>query len=76
MLYEQYKDKKFNFDHSYKPYTFFYLNKNPRHHRLKLFDCLKNNNLLHNSLYSFTRKGIKLKKEYDNTLKINQKFPI
>jgi hypothetical protein len=65
MLYEQYKDKKFNFDHCYKPYTFFYLNKNPRDHRLKLFDCLKNNNLLENSLYSFTRKGIKLKKEYE-----------
>ena len=65
MLYEQYKDKKFKFDHSYKPYTFFYLNKNPREHRLKLFDYLKNNNLLENSLYSFTRKGIKLKKEYE-----------
>jgi hypothetical protein len=64
-MYDYYKNKKFNFDHSYKPYTFFYLNKNPRHHRLKLFDCLQNNNLLENSLYSFTRKGIKLKKEYE-----------
>ena len=64
-MYNQHKDKKFNFDHSYKPYTFFYLNKNPREHRLKLFDCFKSNNLLENSLYSFTRKGIKLKKEYE-----------
>ena len=64
-MYDRHKNKKFNFDHSSKPYIFFYLNKNPREHRLKLFDCLKKNNLLEDSLYSFTSKGIKLKKEYE-----------
>lgn len=64
-LYDKYKNQKFTFDHSYKPYTFFYLNKNPRKHREKLFNSFEKNNLLENSLYSFVRKGIKLKKKYE-----------
>lgn len=64
-MYDQFKDKKFSFDHSKKNYTFFYLNKTPRKHRLELFNRIKNNNLLEDSLYSFTSRGIKLKKEYE-----------
>lgn len=65
LMYEKYKDKKLNIDHSIKLYDFLYLNKNPREHRLNLFEKIKKENILDNSLFSFTRKGIKLKKEYE-----------
>lgn len=65
IMYDKYKDKKLNFDHSKKIFDFFYLNKNPRAHRIELYNKMINNQLLSNSLYSFTSKGIELDKRYE-----------
>ena len=55
------------FDHTNKKYDMLYLNKFPRQHRLKLFNKIKDTNLLDNSLYSFIRleEPIRLPSEYE-----------
>jgi len=53
LLYEKFKNKNFNIDHKLKIYDFLYLNKVPRSHRIQLFEKLKKENLLSNSLCSF-----------------------
>ena len=65
IMYDRYKNKDLKFDHSKKIFDFFYLNKNPRTHRVILFNQMVSNGLLNNSLYTFTSKGIKLDKEYE-----------
>jgi len=65
MMHQRYKNKIFDINHNEKKYDFFYLNKNPRKHRIKLFDKMYNNNLLDRSLYSFLDKKIKLDAEYE-----------
>ena len=51
-MYTKHKNNKFNFDHSNKKYDFLYLNKQPRSHREKLYNKLKTQGILNNSLYS------------------------
>jgi len=67
LMQEKHRDKKYSFDHSNKLYDFLYLNKQNRPHRKKLFDLMRKNNLLDNSLYSFLAQPyeIKLNKEYE-----------
>ena len=59
---------KFNVNHYKKKYTFLYLNKNPRGHRIKLYDKLIQHRLIENSLVSFVdhpTKPFDLPKEYE-----------
>ena len=65
MMYDRYKNNKFNFDHSQKKFDFFYLNKVEREHRKKLFDLIEKNNLLDNSLFSFIKRDIRLDQKYE-----------
>jgi len=67
MMYNKFKNTNFNFDHSNKKYDFLYLNKFPRLHRVKLFNNLKKNNILENSLVSFLglEEPVTLSKEYE-----------
>ena len=51
-MYKKHKDKKFNFNHSNKKYDFLYLNKQLRPHREKLYEKLKTQGILDNSLYT------------------------
>lgn len=51
-MYKKHKDSKFNFDHSKKIYDFLYLNKQPRAHRMKLYNKLHENGILENSLHT------------------------
>ena len=51
-MYNKHKDNKFNFDHSNKKYDFLYLNKQPRAHRVKLYNKLFDNGILENSLHT------------------------
>ena len=64
-MFDRYQNKKFYVDHSMKRYDFFYLNKFPRSHRLKLFEKIKSAGLLDNSLYSFLDQGIRLNPRYE-----------
>ena len=64
-MYDRYRDKKFDVDHSMKRYDFFYLNKFPRSHRSNLFKNIKSAGLLDKSLYSFIDKGIRLDPRYE-----------
>lgn len=67
MMYNRFKNTTLKFDHSEKKYDFLYLNKFPRTHRVKLYEKLKNKNILKNSLYSFLglKLPIKLPQEYE-----------
>ena len=65
MMQERYQNKKFTVDHSTKKYDFFYLNKYPRSHRVRLFKRLESSNLLDNSLYSFLSEGKRLNPQYE-----------
>ena len=51
-MYDKHKDSKFNFDHSNKKYDFLYLNKQPREHRVKLYNALLDKGVLENSLHT------------------------
>jgi len=57
-MYDKHKDSNFNFTHDhfgsyfYKKHDFLYLNKQPRHHRVKLYNKLLEENVLSNSLYT------------------------
>ena len=66
MMYKH-QQQNFKFDHTDKKYDMLYLNKFPREHRIKLFDKIKDTNLLDNSLYSFIRlkEPIRLPSEYE-----------
>ena len=62
---EKYKNINLNFNHSEKFFDFLYLNKNPREHRVKLFNKIFENKLLDKSLFSFTTKEIRLDSKYE-----------
>ena len=51
-MYNKHKDNKFNFDHTKKKYDFLYLNKQPRAHRVKLYNKLLDKGVLENSLHT------------------------
>ena len=51
-MYYKHCNNKFNFVHKDKKYDFLYLNKQPREHRVKLYDRLLNEGILSNSLYT------------------------
>ena len=72
-MYEKHKDNTFNFTHDHngsywhKKHEFLYLNKAPREHRVKLYNKLKEANVLDNSIYTFTMldEPIRLDKKYE-----------
>jgi len=67
-----------SFDHSHKKYDFLYLNKQPRSHRVKLYEKLIKNKSLDTSLYSFTdyKNPVKLNSNYELPwIDIKQKYP-
>ena len=63
-MYNKHKGKTFEFDHSDKKYDFLYLNKEPRDHRMKLYNKLLNKGVLENSLYT-NWPGRKLPANYE-----------
>jgi len=68
-----------SFDHSNKKYDFLYLNKQPRSHRVKLYEKLIKNDCLKNSLYSFTdyKSPIKLNPAYELPwIDVKQRYPM
>jgi len=65
MMFERYKDQKFDIDHSKKIFDFFYLNKQERPHRIKLFKKLQSEGLLADSLYSFLSENKNLDPKYE-----------
>jgi hypothetical protein len=75
MMYQKYKYKKLQFDHSNKKFDFLYLNKKARAHRKKLFDALTKQNLLENSLVSFIDRNIRLPEQYELPWIINKNYP-
>ena len=72
-MYNKHKANKFNFTHDHdgsywhKKYDFLYLNKQPRPHRVKLYDRLYRNKVLDNSIHTFINGPSKrrLPKEYE-----------
>jgi hypothetical protein len=72
-MYVKHVDNKFNFTHDHngsywhKKHEFLYLNKAPRKHRVKLYDKLKDADLLDNSIYTFTMltNPVRLEKKYE-----------
>ena len=65
---EKHKGKLFYCDHSHKPYEYLYLNKQPRKHRVQLWQALNNRKLLDNSLKSFL--GL------DTPVRLNRKYEL
>ena len=63
-MFNKHNNKRFHFDHSDKKYDYLYLNKQPRPHRVKLFDNLSKGKILENSLYTKWPE-IKLPSEYE-----------
>ena len=60
--------KQYNPNHYNKKYDFLYLNKEPRKHRIQLYDRLKQARLIENSLVSFVRhptNPFELPKEFE-----------
>ena len=72
-MYNKHKDNRFHFTHDHngsywhKKHDFLYLNKAPRLHRVKLYNKLKDANVLDNSIYTFTMLDdpIRLDKKYE-----------
>ena len=72
-MFEKHKNNKFNFTHDHngsywhKKHNFLYLNKAPREHRLKLYNRLKKDDVLDNSIYTFTMldNPVRLDKKYE-----------
>jgi hypothetical protein len=64
---EKHKGKNFECDHSHKPYEYLYLNKQPRPHRIRLWNALTGKQLLNNSLTSFLglKEPARLNPEYE-----------
>lgn len=67
LMWQKHRLKKYNFDHSNKKFNFLYLNKEPRAHRVALFNRLTSEGLLNNSLVSFIRLNppIRLSRAYE-----------
>ena len=72
-MYDKHLNNKFKFTHDhfgsyfYKKRDFLYLNKQPRRHRVKLYDKLLEQGVLDNSIYTFVEGESKrrLEKEYE-----------
>jgi hypothetical protein len=72
-MYEKHKDNTFKFTHDHngsywhKTHEFLYLNKAIREHRVNLYDKLKDNDVLDNSIYTFTMLAdpVRLEKKYE-----------
>ena len=66
-MYHMHKDKQYNFIHSHKTQDFLYLNKAPRSHRLKLYNRLKDEGVLDNSIHTFLglKPPIRLDAKYE-----------
>ena len=72
-MYYKHLNNKFKFTHDhfgsywYKKHDFLYLNKQPREHRVKLYNKLLEQGVLENSIYTFVEGEPKrrLKKEYE-----------
>ena len=72
-MYEKHLNNKFKFTHDHfgsywhKKYDFLYLNKQPREHRVKLYNKLLKENVLSNSLYTFIglKSPVRLSKEHE-----------
>jgi hypothetical protein len=72
-MYMKHKDNKFNFTHDHngsywhKKHDFLYLNKAPRKHRVKLYNKLKDAEVLGNSIHTFTmlNNPVRLDKKYE-----------
>lgn len=65
MMFERYKDQTFDINHDSKLYDFFYLNKQKRTHRVKLFRKLQDEGILDKSLYSFLSENKNLEPRYE-----------
>ena len=72
-MYDKHLNNKFKFTHDhfgsyfYKKCDFLYLNKEPREHRIKLYNKLIEGNMLSNSVYSFLglKPPVRIDKEYE-----------
>ena len=65
-MYRKHLRKQYNFNHKSKKYDFLYLNKQKREHRIKLYNLLKEKNILDNSLSTFHQlDNTKLPEEYE-----------
>ena len=72
-MYDKHLNNKFEFTHNhfgsywYKKHDFLYLNKQPREHRIKLYDKLLEQGVLDNSIYTFVEGEPKrrLEKKYE-----------
>jgi hypothetical protein len=72
-MYDKHLNSKFKFTHDHfgsywlKKYDFLYLNKQPREHRVKLYNKLLKENVLSNSLYTFLGldKPVRLTQEHE-----------
>ena len=72
-MYEKHLNNKFKFTHDHfgsywhKKYDFLYLNKQPRIHRVSLYNKLLEENVLSNSLYTFIglKSPVRLSKEHE-----------
>ena len=77
LMRKKYEGSVLNFNHSQKKFNFLYLNKQSRSHRKKLFDKLKKEHVLDNSLFSFLDApyGIKLDPKYELPWVDTQNYP-
>ena len=76
-MFHKHQGKKFQFDHSKdKKYNFLYLNKFPRTHRMKLFQILRDKNLIDNSITTFLglKPPITMPTEYELPLINDRRF--
>ena len=72
-MYDKHLNNKFKFTHDHsgsywhKKHDFLYLNKQPRKHRVKLYNKLLKENVLSNSVYTFLglNPPVRLKKEFE-----------
>ena len=66
-MYDKHLNKVFRFNHDKKKYDFLYLNKQPREHRVRLYNKLLSENVLSNSVYTFLglTPPVRLKKEHE-----------
>ena len=67
MMHEMYDSKQINFDHATKKYDFLFLNKTSRPHRKKLYDLMKEGDMLDGCIHSFLDEPYnkKLPEEYE-----------
>ena len=66
-MYMKHRNNNFRFNHELKTKDFLYLNKFPRNHRKVLYDSLRKDGLLENSIYSFLGLDdpVRIEREYE-----------